>query len=76
MVNSTNFLIPPHRKLSSEEITQLLKKFSISRENLPKISLKDPALSMFDLNVVAGDVVEVTRTSFAGKKPYYRLVVA
>ncbi|MFT4244222.1 MAG: DNA-directed RNA polymerase subunit RpoH/Rpb5 C-terminal domain-containing protein [Candidatus Woesearchaeota archaeon] len=76
MVNSTNFLVPPHRKLSSEEVVQLLRKFSISKENLPKISSKDPALSMFDLNTQAGDVVEVTRTSFAGKKPYYRLVVA
>lgn len=76
MVTSTNFLIPPHRKLTSEEVTQILQKYAISKENLPKISIKDPALSMYDLNVVSGDVIEVTRTSFAGKKPYYRLVVS
>ena len=76
MDTSTNFLIPPHRKLSQEEIKELLQQYNISKENLPKISIKDPALSMFDLNAQSGDIIEITRTSFVGKRPYYRLVVA
>ena len=76
MDTPTNFLIPPHRKMSEEEVKQLLKEYNISKENLPKISVKDPALAMYDLNAQSGDVVEITRTSFVGKKPYYRLVVA
>lgn len=75
MVN-TNFLVPIHKKLSEEEIKSLLEKFSIERKNLPKMNIKDPAISMFDLEVVEGDVIEITRTSFVGEKPYYRLVVA
>ena len=40
---------------------------------LPKIKVKDPALA--DLGLQVGDVVEITRVSFAGKSKYYRLVV-
>lgn len=76
MDTSTNFLIPPHKKLTEEETKQLLQEYNISKENLPKISIKDPALTMYDLNAQSGDVIEITRTSFVGKKPYYRLVVA
>lgn len=72
----TNFLIPEHTKLSPEEVQDLLTQFSINRENLPKIDMKDPALSINNLEVEEGDVIRVTRKSFAGEKPYYRLVVA
>ena len=76
MDTPTNFLIPPHRKLTPEEVSKLLEQYNISKENLPKINVKDPALVMFDLNAQSGDVIEITRTSFVGKRPYYRLVVA
>lgn len=72
----TNFLIPNHKKLSEEDISTLLTKYSIEKKNLPKINIKDPALSVYGLEVEEGDVIEITRTSFAGEKPYYRLVVA
>ena len=72
----TNFLIPTHKKLSEEEIKSILDTFAIERKNLPKMSIKDPALATFELEVEEGDVIEITRKSFAGEKPYYRLVVA
>ncbi len=72
----TNFLIPNHKKLTEEEISTLLSKYSIDKKNLPKINIKDPGLSVYGLEVEEGDVIEITRTSFAGEKPYYRLVVA
>ena len=76
MNTPTNFLIPPHRKLESSEVDELLKTFEISKENLPKMNIKDPALAMLDRAVESGDVIEITRTSFVGKRPYYRLVVS
>ncbi|MFP4401636.1 MAG: DNA-directed RNA polymerase subunit RpoH/Rpb5 C-terminal domain-containing protein [Candidatus Nanoarchaeia archaeon] len=76
MNTPTNFLIPPHRKLEPSEVDDLLKQYGISKENLPKMNIKDPALAMFDIAVESGDVIEITRTSFVGKRPYYRLVVS
>lgn len=76
MNTPTNFLIPPHRKLESDEIKELLSQYGISRENLPKMNIKDPALAMLDISVESGDVIEITRTSFVGERPYYRLVVS
>ncbi len=67
-----NFLIPKHRKLDEKEVTSLLKKYKISKQELPIIKLSDPALS--DLNVEVGDVVEIERKSFAGKTKYYRVI--
>ena len=73
---SLNFLVPNHKKLSENDVNSLLEKYSIEKKNLPKINIKDPALVIFDLDVVEGDVIEITRKSFVGEKPYYRLVVA
>ena len=74
MEQKNNILIPKHRKLSQEEITQILQKYSIENISmLPKIKVKDSAL--VDQDVVVGDVIEITRTSFAGETKYYRVVV-
>ncbi len=68
-----NFLIPRHRKLDDAEIKALLEKYSIKKWQLPKIKKKDPALKGMDIEV--GDVIEITRKSFAGETKYYREVI-
>jgi DNA-directed RNA polymerase subunit H (RpoH/RPB5) len=74
-VDTQNFLIPKHRKISQDEVNALLVKFSIqSTSKLPRIHKQDPAL--VELAPEIGDVIEIIRTSFAGKNnKYYRVVV-
>lgn len=73
-MEQTNFLIPEHRKLSKQEITKVLAKHFLDDVlKLPKIKLKDIALS--SLGVDVGDVVEITRHSFVGETKYYRVVI-
>lgn len=74
-METTNFLVPVHRKISSDEVQALLKKYSIEDiSKLPKIKKSDSALE--SLGVEIGDVVEIIRSSFAGdNNVYYRVVV-
>ena len=74
MVSVNNFLVPIHTKLSENEVNSLLEKYSLEdTHKLPKISIKDSAIK--DLEPQVGDVIEITRTSFAGKNKYYRVVI-
>ncbi len=75
METKNNFLIPSHRKLTEPEVESVLKKYNIeTTSKLPKIKLKDPVLvEMEDINL--GDVIEITRNSFAGESKYYRKVI-
>ena len=72
MVNN-NFLVPNHRKLEEAEVESLLNKYSINKNQLPKIKKKDPALK--GLGAEVGDVIEITRKSFVGETKYYREVI-
>ncbi len=74
MANIKNILVPVHRKLDEKEINLILEKYSLDdRFKLPKIKIKDPALA--EIEVVMGDVIEITRKSFAGLSKYYRVVI-
>lgn len=74
MDQNTNFLIPKHEKLSEKEVAHILEKYSLSDKSfLPKIRIDDAALS--ELEVSIGDVVVITRKSFAGESKYYRVVI-
>lgn len=73
MGNNISSLILPHRKISDDEVSSLLEKYSlISKLKLPRIKAKDPALA--ELEVKGGDVIEIVRHSFAGESKYYRVV--
>ena len=74
-METANFLVPGHKKLTSEEVSELLRKYSIKdTSKLPKIKVKDPALESLGCEV--GDVVEIIRSSFAGdNNKYYRVVI-
>jgi len=70
----THIFIPKHIKLGSEDAEQILKKYNISKKQLPKISRKDPALS--HLNVEKGDLIQIERDSpVCGKSLFYRVVI-
>ncbi len=66
--------VPKHEKLSKDERKEFLEKYNISIDNLPKISKSDKAI--VHLNVVAGDIIKITRPSVtSGESVYYRVVV-
>jgi len=67
-------VVPQHRKLEEDELEELLNKYDIKKENLPKIERTDAALKQMDPEV--GDVIEITRDSpTAGETQYYRQVI-
>lgn len=69
-----HILKPKHTKLREKETEEILKKFNISRAQLPKILLDDPGLPE---GCEIGDIIQIERkdletgeTSF-----YYRVVI-
>ncbi len=66
-------LVPEHRKLDEEEGRKILEKYKITKSQMPKIDVADPALKT--LNVKKGDIIEIKRKSeTAGTTLYYRVV--
>ena len=82
-VFSTNFpffnlfehhLVPKHEFANKDEVEQLKERYSIQLEQLPKISVNDPAAQL--LGAKSGQVLRITRDSpTAGTFVGYRLVV-
>ena len=67
-------LVPEHSKLNKKETQELLEKYNLSLNELPKILLTDPAIEK--LNVKPGDVIKIIRDSQTlGKSIYYRVVI-
>ena len=67
-------LVPKHTKLSEKAKATLIKQYSESLRELPKITISDPALQHLD--VKEGDVIKIDRDSHtAGKIVFYRRVV-
>ncbi len=78
--NTTNMdilqhvLVPKHEVVSEKEKKDILKKFNVKEEQLPKILLDDPVVKK--IKAKPGDVIKITRESpTAGKTFYYRIVV-
>ena len=68
-------LVPNHILLDEQEIKNLLSKYNISLNQLPKIVRNDPAVKKLTLK--SGDVVKIIRTSgTAGESFYYRVVIS
>lgn len=69
-----HILVPKHIKMSEEKAELILKKYNISKKQLPKIKKTDAAI--VQLNANPGDMIEITRDSrTVGKSDYYRVVV-
>jgi DNA-directed RNA polymerase subunit H len=67
-------LVPEHRVLGEEEKKELLDRYNITLQQLPKILVVDPVVRF--LGAKPGDVLEITRRSpTAGETKYYRVVV-
>ncbi|MDD5416773.1 MAG: DNA-directed RNA polymerase subunit H [Candidatus Aenigmarchaeota archaeon] len=70
----THKSVPEHMILDEKETKELLDKFNIKAEQLPKILKNDPAAKAIDAK--EGDVVKIIRKSHtAGVSVYYRFVV-
>jgi len=68
-----NRLVPKCRILKDEEVNELLKKYNISKQQLPRILVSDPMAKAMDAKI--GDVLEIERVSkTAGLSKFYRVV--
>ena len=67
-----HILQPKITKLNEKEVEELLKKFNISKAQLPKIILNDPSLPE---NCQTGDIVKIERKEEKELNVYYRVVV-
>jgi len=67
-----HILQPKHIKLSEKDVEKLLKDFNISKPQLPKILLSDPALPE---GSQVGDVILIERKEEEKINPYYRVVI-
>jgi DNA-directed RNA polymerase I, II, and III subunit RPABC1 len=66
-------LVPKHIPLSQEEITNVLKKYNLTKSQLPKISTKDPLTHYYGLK--SGDMFKIIRSSSSsGQYITYRVV--
>jgi len=67
-------LVPKHEILPEEEIQEILDKYGVKKEELPKIKDNDPVVKAIGAEV--GDLLEITRENpLAGKTKYYRVVI-
>jgi len=67
-------LVPKSRILSEEEVTTLLTKYNISKQQLPRILAIDSVAKV--LKAKPGQVIEFERTNkSAGLSNYYRILV-
>ena len=67
-------LVPIHTIISEKEKNELLKKYKISHDQLPKILNTDPVSISIDAK--PGQVVKIVRKSYtANEAVAYRLVV-
>ena len=67
-----HILQPKHTKLSEKEMEELLSKLNISKAQLPKILLTDPALPP---GCQIGDIVKIERKEEDKVNLYYRVII-
>jgi DNA-directed RNA polymerase subunit H len=67
-------MVPDHKIMGEEEVSELLSHYNITTEQLPKIYNDDPAVRSIGAQV--DDVIRIIRTSHtAGRAEAYRLVI-
>jgi DNA-directed RNA polymerase subunit H (RpoH/RPB5) len=67
-----HILQPKHTKLNEKEAQELLKKFNISKSQIPKILITDAALPE---GCIVGDIVKIERAEDDKINLYFRVVV-
>lgn len=71
-------LVPVHIPLSEKEGEQVLKKFGVTKEQLPKIKRSDPVILAIETEtgeeIPLGRIIRIVRQSeTAGQMDYYRV---
>jgi DNA-directed RNA polymerase subunit H len=67
-------MVPDHKIMSEEEVSDLLSHYNITTDQLPKIYNDDPAVKTIGAQV--DNVIRIIRTSHtAGRAEAYRLVI-
>ena len=69
-----HILQPKHTKINEKEVNELLAKFNISKTQLPRMLLNDPALP---LGCQIGDIIKIEREDSEDNKIYiyYRVII-
>ncbi len=68
-------LVPQHEIVSKKEGDAVLKKYNVTKGQLPKILSTDPVVKM--IKAETGDILKITRKSrTAGTSIFYRVVVS
>lgn len=71
---SKHKLVPHHVVLNDKETKEILGKYHITLNQLPRTLTSDPMVKRLDARI--GDVIKITRNSrTAGSVSYYRVVV-
>jgi DNA-directed RNA polymerase subunit H len=66
--------VPEHEVLSEEEVEEILKRYNITKGQMPKILASDPMAKK--VKAKPGDVIRIKRESkTAGKSIFYRVVI-
>ncbi|MDD4253883.1 MAG: DNA-directed RNA polymerase subunit H [Methanofollis sp.] len=67
-------MVPDHQKMTDSEIAELLSRYQITLDQLPRIYSDDPAVKATGAKI--GDVIKIVRKSqTAGLADSYRSVV-
>jgi DNA-directed RNA polymerase subunit H len=67
-------LVPKHEVISEKEVEDVLNRFELTKDQLPKILITDPVVKRIGAKV--GDVIKITRESpTAGISEFYRMVI-
>jgi DNA-directed RNA polymerase subunit H len=67
-------MVPDHKIMGEDEVLELLARYNITTEQLPKIYHDDPVVKEIGAN--ADDVIQIVRTSHtAGRAEAFRLVI-
>jgi DNA-directed RNA polymerase subunit H len=74
-------MVPEHRLISDAEAEKILKKYGITREQLPKIKMTDPAIRVLEATlkekegIREGMIVEIKRISKTSERfTAYRMI--
>ncbi len=69
-----HFLVPKHTLCSEKEKQEILKKYSATENEMPKILITDAALIGMDIKI--DDMIKIEREDpLMGKTYFYRVVV-